>query len=81
MISRAQRKKKKKGARQQLQQQKEFNIKEKEFKVCTLGWTFLHDLGQITGAKPELLDQGDPGSLECPQGQTGSDPSLLSSFQ
>lgn len=29
-------------------------------KVCTLQWTFLHDLGQVTEAKPKLLDPGWP---------------------
>lgn len=59
--------------------QKEFSIP--ALKVCTLRWTFLHDLGQLTEAKPKLLDQGGLGSLMCPTGHTESDPSLLSSFQ
>lgn len=56
-------------------EQKEFSIP--TLKVCTWRWTFLHDLGQLTEAKAELLDQGGLGSLTCPTGQQSLPAQLL----
>lgn len=46
--------------------------------VCALQWTFLHDLGQVTEAKPKTMGSGVAlGAQPVPQGR---DPSTSQLF-